>query len=54
MQQEIELFDYSKLEKVADIEFDFGMNLQEYRNIEKEVIQKLEERVYKLYEKFNW
>lgn len=53
MEQEIQLFDYNELEKVANVKFNFGMNLQEYRIQEKEVIQKLEERVYKLYEKLN-
>lgn len=54
MKQEIQLFDYNKLEKEADVTFDFRMNLEEYRIVEKEIIQKLEERAYKLYEKFNW
>ncbi len=49
MEKENELFDYRKLEEVADIKFDFGMNIQEYRESEQEIIRELEERIYKLY-----
>lgn len=49
MEKENELFDYCKLEEVADIKFDFGMNIQEYRESEQEILRDLEERIYKLY-----